>query len=320
MRIDPAIASLQGDNTLQRHAQLTLEAARDHWREMVAGEVLAALEDYAQDRPLAACPALKMLFAREETARALIDALIAGQIDALRRHPLGHVPLRHQYSPGLTVLQLAQSGRATLTLLTYEEMVQAPASVCFTGGERHEIVLAGAAQVRKLTLLGEAGGKAEIAAETSVIGTGDLLSTKGFAETRQIARVEGRLVLLRLARTDAEPEDAREYALDNGRLLHRASGCRAESRHELAAALLGRMGRQDAAPLLARMAREGSSHLRWQALRECLALDSGIGFGALDAIARDPDDVLTTPANALRAQLLQAWPQLAGWKGAACPA
>ena len=62
----------------------------------------------------------------------------------------------------------------------------------------------------------------------------------------------------------------------------------------------------------------GSPHLRWQALRECLGLDSAIGFAALSAIARRSVDPLAVPAGALRAQLLEAYPQLA--EVSACPA
>ncbi len=84
-------------------------------------------------------------------------------------------------------------------------------------------------------------------------------------------------------------------------------------------ALLGRMGRGDAAPLIARMAREdGSAALRWQALRECLALDSQEGYVALAAIAAAAGDPLAGPAANLRAQLEESWPQLR--ELAACPA
>ena len=92
-----------------------------------------------------------------------------------------------------------------------------------------------------------------------------------------------------------------------------------ESRFELAAALLGRMGRSDAAPLLAAMAEEhGGQSLRWQSLKECLGLDSGAGFAALDRIAAQAGDPLAGPATALRAQLLERYPQLAG--AVPCPA
>ena len=76
-------------------------------------------------------------------------------------------------------------------------------------------------------------------------------------------------------------------------------------------AMLGRMGRKDAAPHMAELAcGEASPELRWQALRECLALDTQAGFGALSVIAARSDDALCGPAGALRAQLIEAHPQL----------
>jgi hypothetical protein len=85
-------------------------------------------------------------------------------------------------------------------------------------------------------------------------------------------------------------------------------------------AVLGRMGRADAAPALAEMARDGCEHVRWQAVRECLALDTAEGFRTLAAIARDPADSLAAQAGTLRAQLLEAHPQLAILEERPCPA
>ena len=109
-----------------------------------------------------------------------------------------------------------------------------------------------------------------------------------------------------------EPIGLAEYRLADGRLLHEAAGSPRDSRLELAAALLGRMGRDDAAPYLAAMAREaGSTSLRWHALRECLGLDTATGFEALCELAATQGDPLAAAAGALRAQLLEAHPNLA---------
>ena len=76
-------------------------------------------------------------------------------------------------------------------------------------------------------------------------------------------------------------------------------------------ALLGRMGRSDAAPAMATIACEqGGTALRWQALRECLSLDTATGFAALGEVARRPDDELAAAAGALRSQLIESYPQL----------
>ena len=116
-----------------------------------------------------------------------------------------------------------------------------------------------------------------------------------------------------MQRRPASGSVTREFNLADGSLAHQATGNARESRFELAAALLGRMGRCDAAPLLAAMAEEqGGNSLRWQALKESLGLDTAHGFAALNRIAERPHDPLAAPALALRAQLLKTYPQLAG--------
>jgi hypothetical protein len=104
-------------------------------------------------------------------------------------------------------------------------------------------------------------------------------------------------------------------------VVHRASGDLAASRSEMMLTVLGRMGHAAAAPEMASLAREpGEPSLRWQALRECLALDTTAGFAALLAIARAADDPLCAAAGALRAQLVETHPQLLALEDDPCPA
>ena len=321
MRINPELRALRGDTASQRLAQSSLEEARDAWRAGPARAVLAELARYGEGAALARCPSLASLFDEEGSASILIDELMRGLLPRIAAHPLGQVPLRHQHSDGLSVLQLAQSGRAALTLLCYGETDAAPpASACFAGGERSEVVLAGAADIYLLDLLDDRGERAAIDCTARRVVAGEVMRFSGFAQTKSVRQVHGRMVILRLARSEVVPCEAREYALADGRLLHRASGSRSESRHEMMMALLGRMGRKDAAPLLAELSREGSDHIRWQALRECLALDSATGFAALARVASDPSDTLAATAGALRAQLIEAYPQLARIEETPCPA
>jgi hypothetical protein len=179
--------------------------------------------------------------------------------------------------------------------------------------------MTGNAMVERVRIVGRTETGVELAREQAVLGAGSVAHRNGRDMAQIFIRVPGIAVLLKLQRLDGSGALSCEYALDDGRLVHQAAGTPRDSRLELTAALLGRMGRSDAAPLLAAMAEEaGSPHLRWQALRECLGLDSGTGFAALTAIARRSEDPLAVPAGALRAQLLEAYPQLA--EVPACPA
>jgi hypothetical protein len=199
-----------------------------------------------------------------------------------------------------------------MLLLTAREAGSVPReAVSFGDGERHELVLAGEAEAR-LVRLGETTPEAAQLAFADVPLQAQVsLALDLSCEALMTERVTRRLVSLRLTRAAPAPRPTREYRLSDGAFLHQASGDMRESRHELMLALLGRMGRADAVPVMADMAGEGSEHIRWQALRECLALDTGAGFRALCAIAREAADPLAGPAGALRAQLLEAYPVLA---------
>ena len=127
----------------------------------------------------------------------------------------------------------------------------------------------------------------------------------------RLESVEGCIVSLRLQRRLPEAGPTREYALSDGVLVHQAAGTPQDSRTELMMALLGRMGRPDAAPVMAAIAREpGGMAVRWQALRECLSLDTAAGFAALCEVARGEEDELAPAAGALRSQLIESYPQL----------
>lgn len=323
MRIDPAIAALRGDGALQREAQARLERVKADWlTEPDIAAVLQGLERYGAGAVLADCAPLASLVSEIGVARDVIDRLAGAMIGSLRENPLGHIPFRHQCADGLAVLQLAQSACATLTLIQYasRDSANSPDSVCFTDGERHEICLAGVAQARRVTVTGGRPGKAELACSSMRIAAGSCLSFVGLQETKLVDRVEGRLVMLRLSRPAAWPLPSVEYRLADGVLLHRAAGACRESRQELMLAVLGAMQRRDAVPAIAHLTRTGSESLRWQALRECLALDSAAGFRELSRMAHDGTDPLHGPARALRCDLLAQYPQLAGAEREPCPA
>ena len=320
MRIDRQIAALRGDPALQRKAQTVLEGVRDDWLEGPFAPFYTDLVDYGEGRSLQDCPRLSQLLTCCETANRIFEALFEPMTLRLAEYPLGQVPLRHQRSNGLSMIQLGRTGRATMTLLCYDELEQSPETISFSDGECHELVLRGAGDFRFVELLEERGGKAALDQTVRRLVPGEAMRIDGFGQARTVERVYGRLVMLRLARTQENARPTRQYSLTDGTLLHSASGTKAESQREMAMALLGRMNRTDAAPLLEELASEGGVHIRWQTLRECLALDTARGFAALSRIASDADDDLSTQAGALRAQLLETYPTLAKLEGQTCPA
>ena len=319
MRIDPAIAALRRDRAPQRRAQAATTAACEAWRGLPeAHEMLADFQRYADGLPLASCPTLLAAFVEEDPAPSLTTALVRGLCRALALEPFGHPPFRHGYDRGSATLLLARRGRAQLVLHASEPGTRAFDTAAFSDAERHEAVLAGEARGRMVHRHGQFG---RLALQALVLTPGARLTLDLREQALQLLKIERRLVSLRLHRSARSPEPSREYDLGTGALLRQAAGDIRASRHEAMLALLGRMRCLDAAPVMAAIARErGDASLRWQAMRECLALDTAAGFAALSKLARAGDDPLAAPAAALRAQLIEAHAELRALEPAACPA
>lgn len=317
MSVHPDLMALRGDDTPQRRDQIAMSAAADAWRDRAQFRQLEReVRVFAQGTGLGSLPALTALFERDDrAARALVTTLITPLLGVLRDHPLAAVPLRHHGDDRSALLVLCQSGGAALALQVIEPCRHAvpssPRTVTFTPGLVHERVLAGAADVDLVTLAREWPDRADLSAERGHLVAGDCRARDTGRQTRLIRHAGLPLVMLRLQRRGQPGEVAREYDLADGRLLRQAAASPRDTRLELVAALLGRMGRRDAAPLLAAMAdEEPASSLRWQSLKESLALDTGEGFKALCRIANRAGDELAAPAAALRGQLIESYPQL----------
>jgi hypothetical protein len=311
VRFDPILRALRSDDAQQRDAQQAMIATREAWR---ADQRCTALFDelarYGAGDDIASCPALASALGRPPVAQAFADAFLDHHLQALRACPLGMAPFRHVSEPNVASLLLARGGRALLMLSAREPGSYPADAAAFSDGERHEIVLAGVASGKAINLLDAKQGCARLEIAEISFEPGAHFTLDQASMSLVVEDVAQRLVVLRLIRTAELPRPSREFALIDGSLRQQASGDLTESRREMMLALLGRMGRRDAAPAMEEIAREGSVHLRWQALRECLALDSAIGFRALIRVARDPADPLAAQAGALHAGLAEAHPEL----------
>lgn len=296
MIIREELAKLRSDPAPQHQAQTALERCLRQWREKEGRELLHELGEYGSGRPLVECSALAACLVEGR----YIASLVRDLIKCIATHPLGHVPLRHQLSDGVGLIEIAQAGRCALGLVLHEPgcVFGEASSACFADLERHELILAGEGRA---CLLERRDGAAPIKTEIALT-KGTRLSLAGARSTKLVPEVRQPLVTLRLTRTPERPEITEEVCCHTGAVLHRAASNREESCDEIAIALLTAMERRDAIPHFAGKARRGSSSLRWQALRHCLALDTGTGFSLLTDIAEDPADPLATPARRLLQQ------------------
>ena len=321
MRIDPAIAAMRRDPALQRRAQAAMIAAGGEWRrEPAVAAMLGELDRFGAGEPLEACPALDAAFTGRCAAGELAAALCRRFAALLEDEPFGQPPFRHGYDGQVSTLLLARAGRAQLILHSREPGRWEHATASYSDALRYEAVLAGSAHARVTRVQGGPGATS-FSTESLQLLPGTRLALDLSCEALQVLQVDCRLVSLRLHRFDAAPRPSREYSLTDGAQLHQSAGDIRASRQEMTLALLGRMERREAAPEIAALAREpGDDSLRWQALRECLALDTALGFRALSDVARAADDPLAGPAGALRAQLVEAHPELLALEDDSCPA
>ena len=317
MIVHPDLRALRSDAAPQREAQERLYDAVGAWRR--APQVAAMLADlpaYAEGRPLADCPALAVMFNQDdETALPLVQGFVAAAADGLAAAPLGYLPLRHFSDGVISTLLLGHAGAVTLSLVAVDGAGLAgrprPTAVDFRPSEVAERVLAGSASAELIVCRPVSDSAARLERRPISLAPGSAIHRDGTETAMLLGDATDCLVTLRLQRRRADGGPTREYALADGRLLHLAASNPRDSRLELMMALAGRMGRSDAAPPIASLALgDGSTAVRWQALRECLALDTLTGFQTLTAIATSPGDPLAETAGALRAQLIETYPQL----------
>lgn len=318
MDVHPEIGSLRGDDTPQRIAQNSIHDAFVAWRGGPGvAEVFADVAAFASGVAMADCTALAGLFDEGDDAAAFAGEFCAAACAQLEASPLAHVPQRHFHDDAISTLLLAQSGNVTLSLIAIEGegLCARPAakSASFWPGEAWEVVLAGTANAELIECRSPRDDGAHLRRLQTTLQPGKVICRDASRQALVVRGVQGCLVSLRLQRRSVRAGVTREFALEDGRLLHQAAGNPRDSRIELMMAALGRMGRADAAPLFAEIASgEGAEALRWQALRECLALDTLTGFTTLTTIAGNAVDTLSGAAEGLRAQLVSAYPQLAG--------
>ena len=313
MQVHPSLAALRSDRASQRRAQLRLTDAYELWR---AGDMAQAVEEdlaaYEAGGALSDLPRLSALLSQPEKVQAWSGDLIRAMIEGLHDEPLGEVPLPSQKSDNYAATRVLSHGAATLSLCVYTpaRLEHEPKSAMFADCDAHELVLGGSARGCLHRLRDVANG-VSITTTRHHWRRADVMALDQWT-TRHLIPDNGPLLTLRLARTPAAPAPTRMIDLSTGTVLKSASADKQASRDLMALAVLGALEHRPALGTMERLAinTRADPDLRWEAVRQSLALDAARGFALLSALANDPTDPLCAAAESLRAQLLAAHPQL----------
>ena len=306
MQIHPMISKLRSAHAPQPCTDGALTA----WRSLPdVAAISVALARFDAGEALADLPPLARITTDHAAARGFVDAFIGPLMAAIKAEPLAQLPIGHSTAQGLARLRLASHGRSALTLVALARRAETqPPSVLFEDCTVHEIVIAGHASA---LLHRRTGARLKSAAITLTPGTA--MTRSGLHETRQITAITHPLLLLQLTCEAARPAPSQEIALADGAVIKTISGCKVTGQNIMALGVLGALAHRPALAEMERLALDSAAlrDLRWEALRQCLALDAPRGLAVLAVLAARVEDPLRPPAASLQHQLVTAHPDLA---------
>ena len=320
MRMSDQLVALRDDPARQEAVKSAAMSMRNAWAARPRVQALtAALAKYARGAAIEACEELAELVSVQDIARSFVEEWIGQVVALLEEHPLARHEFESRSGGGVSSVTLANAGRSRLDLIVScakdEDCDQQSRALQFASVERNEICLSGSAEI----LVGRLE-RDRLEIERRRLFAGDRLEFAADTMAKSVLSCSPGFAVLRLSRNSTDPSPTRDIRVSDGALLHQSSGDMSHSRSEIAMALLARMRRRDAVPAMMALAERGSDHLRWEAVRNCLALDVRQGFQVLAGIAASADDPLCAPAGALRAQLIEHHPQLLELETQTCPA
>ncbi len=288
-------------------------------------QILDEFEKFGQGADIDECDALSRLFKDPSNSREFAGRISRHVLDMLSDEPLAQPEFGDQADSSSATIQLAKHGRAELSLTCFDardESSDQIQSMGFYDCDRHEIIVAGEAEALFALYDPSANPAEKVSTWRERVSQGHAFhaSSGSTFKSKTYTRIAKRVVVLRLVRRPLDPQPAREIRISDGAVLSQSNGSKHASCQEVMMATLGRMGRKDAVPAMSRLARNGDEHLRWEAIRQCLALDFRVGFDLLCEAATAPNDPLSGIASALRAQLIEAHPQLAELERELCHA
>lgn len=214
--------------------------------------------------------------------------------------PFAMPPLRIFSGGALGGLILAEVPPITLSLMVrpFNQPASRDPSVIFSPGRGiTQIVRSGGALIRRYRVsvseVEQAGGfRNAAAAPLELIGEGpladgDQVRVDQQCESFNLTPGDGDLVMLQLFVHQQSCVPMREYDPATGKLIRAAAAGRATSFRQMGLAVLRAFDRRDAALLFAAALCDEDFAMRWQVMRELLALDAEAALPHLTAMAAD---------------------------------
>lgn len=233
-----------------------------------------------------------------------IETAVAAAARLMRDDPYFEPPLRTLNPDARIGLMLFDDQRLRITVQTvplartarHKIDALGPRSIAFPGiSTLTRVLRAGGAELAlwhaapaDMGFSAATAGRARPAGRIALMD-GMQLAFDGAREAWSIARQTGDIVLLQASAIDDAAPLAVEYDAATGGFLSAAATDNRIARMQLMATLLRLMRRRDAAPLLAELAIDGPFFLRWQMMRELLALSPETALPLLRRMAADDD-------------------------------
>lgn len=309
MRIHSEIAALRSNPALQRRSQAAMNDAQEAWYKCdgVAG-VREDLAAYGKGQDLVGLPALHAILSNHADSSDFIDQFCAVFMDALRKEPLGEMPMQHGSNAGFARLQLMRSGSALLSLCAYApvEALRGPQTVQFIDCSVEEIVIAGNASGIFQKLDGGHGGTPRVTSFKRQWTVGDRMTLCPRDNARQLIEVGQTFLTLQLTRSSPHAQPSCEYRLSDGAMVQQSSGNKRASEQVMALSVLGALQHHGAIGPMEVFAQDiaHDPDARWEAVRQALAMNTERGIGLLEVLSNGAEDPLSAPASNLREQLM----------------
>ena len=239
-----------------------------------------------------------------------IGPLLDPLISALAADPWFEPPLKVSRDPLRTGAILYENYVGTLSavVLSADALAAMPAAKTMVASGRMAIVRyvrAGDARLRRW-YAGPIGGElttqtAALAREIAPLSLieNTVVRQDGREHAYMMERATSDVVTLTMTIRAGAAQYARKYRREDGALLKSAALDDTPARAAMLLALLRLSGRRDVAAAFDRATRDGAFYLRWQAMREWLALDATAASSRLaEMAAEDPNEEIRKAARA----------------------